>query len=86
MLASGLIADRVGRRAVLGVSAALIAAYSGFAPQLLDGGELGETVYMLVGFVLLGLAFGQSSGAVERQLPAAAPLYRRGDRRESRPG
>jgi len=64
MLASGIIADRVGRRAVLGVSAGLIAAYSGFAPQLLGAGGFGETVYMLAGFVLLGLAFGQSSGAV----------------------
>ncbi|MHA6723669.1 MFS transporter [Sphingomonas sp. RS2018] len=64
MLASGLIADRVGRRAVLGVSAALIAAYSGFAPQLLNVGGVGETVYMLTGFALLGLAFGQSSGVV----------------------
>jgi len=64
MLASGVIADRVGRRAVLGVSAVLIAAYSGFAPQLLGAGGFGETVYMLAGFVLLGLAFGQSSGAV----------------------
>ncbi|SOB80950.1 Predicted arabinose efflux permease, MFS family [Sphingomonas guangdongensis] len=64
MLASGLIADRVGRRAVLGVSAVLIGVYSGFAPQLLDAGPLGETVYMMSGFVLLGLAFGQSSGVV----------------------
>ncbi|MDV3459293.1 MFS transporter [Sphingomonas sp. HF-S4] len=64
MIASGLIADRVGRRAVLGVSAVLIGAYSGFAPQLLGAGGFGETVYMIAGFVLLGLAFGQSSGAV----------------------
>jgi len=64
MLGSGAIADRVGRRAVLGVSAALIGAYSGFAPQLLGAGEIGEAFYMLSGFVLLGLAFGQSSGIV----------------------
>ncbi|RYY27173.1 MAG: MFS transporter [Sphingomonadales bacterium] len=70
MLASGFIADRVGRRAVLGVSAALIAAYSGFAPQLLGAGGVGETVYMLAGFVLLGLAFGQSSGAVNASFSA----------------
>ena len=70
MLASGVIADRVGRRAVLGVSAVLIAAYSGFAPQLLNGGGFGETVYMLGGFVLLGLAFGQSSGAVNASFPS----------------
>ena len=64
MLASGFIADRGGRRAVLGVSAVLIGAYSGFAPQLLGAGGVGETVYMMAGFILLGLGFGQSSGAV----------------------
>ncbi|RST31393.1 MFS transporter [Sphingomonas ginkgonis] len=73
IMASGLIADRVGRRAVLGVSAALIAVYSGFAPQLLKGGTLGETVYMIGGFALLGLAFGQSQGAVN----GSFPVYRR---------
>jgi MFS family permease len=62
--ASGFLADRVGRRAVLGVSAALIGAYSGFAPQLLGAGQLGEAFYLLGGFILLGLSFGQSSGAV----------------------
>ncbi|AMK23172.1 MFS transporter [Rhizorhapis sp. SPR117] len=61
---SGLFADRIGRRTVLGVSAALIAAYSGFAPQLLSKGSAGEWTYMLLGFLLLGLAFGQSSGVV----------------------
>jgi MFS family permease len=70
IMASGFVADRVGRRAVLGVSAALIGAYSGFAPQLLGAGELGEAVYMLGGFVLLGLSFGQSSGAVNSSFPA----------------
>lgn len=64
ILASGLIADRLGRRGLLAVSAALIAAYSGFAPRLLDGGDQGEAAYMLLGFLLLGLAFGQSSGTM----------------------
>lgn len=64
ILGSGVIADRVGRRAVLGVSAALIGAYSGFAPQLLGAGQIGEAIYMFGGFILLGLAFGQSAGAV----------------------
>jgi MFS family permease len=59
-----VLADKVGRRAVLGVSAALIGAFSGFAPQLLGAGQLGETLFMFGGFVLLGLAFGQSAGAV----------------------
>ena len=64
IVASGWLADRVGRRMVLGVSAALIGAYSGFAPQLLNAGVPGEALYMFGGFVLLGLAFGQSSGVV----------------------
>ncbi|WP_421993892.1 MFS transporter [Roseococcus sp.] len=64
IVASGYIADRVGRRTLLGFSAAAIATFSGFAPQLLDGGETGEAVFMLLGFVLLGLSFGQSSGAL----------------------
>ncbi|RUY82512.1 MFS transporter, partial [Mesorhizobium sp. M7A.F.Ca.CA.001.10.2.1] len=33
-------------------------------PQLLDGGFVGESVFMVLGFVLLGLSFGQSSGAL----------------------
>lgn len=61
---SGPIADRVGRRALLAVTAAAIAAYSGFAPQLLDAGDIGETVYMVLGFILLGLSFGQASGSI----------------------
>jgi MFS family permease len=64
IVASGLIADRIGRHSLLLASAVAIAAYSGFAPQLLDGGFVGETIYMVVGFILLGLSFGQSSGAV----------------------
>ena len=70
VLASGLIADRVGRRPLLGISAVLIGAYSGFAPQLLNAGSIGEAFYMLVGFALLGLAFGQSSGVVNGNFPA----------------
>jgi MFS family permease len=71
VIASGLIADRVGRRYLLGVSAAGIAVFSGFAPQLLDGGAAGEIVFMIAGFALLGLAFGQSSGAVAANFATA---------------
>lgn len=63
IVASGIIADRIGRRSLLIGSALAIAAFSGFAPQLLDGGPVGEAVFMILGFVLLGLSFGQSSGA-----------------------
>ncbi|EKY23442.1 transporter, major facilitator family protein [Brevundimonas diminuta 470-4] len=64
ILASGWLADRYGRRALLAVTAAGIAVFSGFAPQLLDGGPAGELAYMILGFILLGLSFGQASGAI----------------------
>ena len=64
IVVSGKIADRIGRRRLLGYTAAAIAAFSGFAPQLLDLGKGGEIAFMGLGFILLGLAFGQSSGAV----------------------
>ena len=71
VIASGLLADRIGRRYLLGVSAAGIAVFSGFAPQLLDGGAAGEIVFMVVGFALMGIAFGQSSGAVAANFGSA---------------
>ena len=64
IVASGWIADRVGRRQTLGALAILIAVFSGFAPILLDGGTLGQDIFILVGFVLLGLSYGQASGTV----------------------
>jgi MFS family permease len=64
VVCSGLLADRIGRRSVLAFTAAGIAVFSGFAPQLLNGGDAGEIVFMMLGFALLGVAFGQSSGAV----------------------
>lgn len=64
LLASGILANRVGRRTVLGMSAAAIAMFSGFAPQLLEGGAVGELAFMIAGFILLGISFGQSSGAL----------------------
>ena len=64
IVASGKLADRIGRRSLLGYSAVAIAVFSGFGPQLLDLGAGGEVAFMVVGFLLLGIAFGQSSGAV----------------------
>lgn len=64
VVASGLIADRFGRRNLLGTCAVGIAIFSGFAPQLLDAGPVGEVTFMVLGFILLGLSFGQSSGVV----------------------
>ncbi|HJV53120.1 MAG TPA: MFS transporter [Noviherbaspirillum sp.] len=64
VIASGLIADRFGRRTTLGTLAILIALFSGVVPILMDGGDTGQTVFILVGFTLLGLSYGQASGAV----------------------
>jgi len=66
---SGILADRIGRRKLLGISAVLIGAFSLFAPRLLGQGADGEWIYMILGFVLLGLSFGQSSGAVNDRFP-----------------
>ena len=64
IIASGSIADRFGRRTTLGTVAVMIAVFSGFAPTLLGGGRLGQDIFILLGFSLLGLSYGQSSGAV----------------------
>lgn len=71
IVASGVLADRIGRRRLLGGSAIAIAAFSGFAPQLLDAGFAGELTFMILGFILLGLAFGQSSGSVASRFSRA---------------
>jgi len=73
IVASGLIADRVGRRFTLGGLAAMIAVFSGFAPTLLDGGRIGQDIFILLGFVLLGLSYGQAAGAVTSNFE---PKYR----------
>jgi MFS family permease len=64
VLASGLIADKFGRRNTLGTLAALIALFSGFVPTLMDGGDTGQNIFILVGFLLLGMSYGQAAGAV----------------------
>ncbi len=68
MLVSGLLADRFGRRTMLGTIAVLIALFAIAAPSLLDGGEIGERLFMGIGFLLFGLSFGQSSGAIASSL------------------
>lgn len=61
---SGVLADRIGRRSTLGLLAVLIGILGLFAPLLLGGGTLGQDTFILVGFVLLGLSYGQAAGAV----------------------
>ncbi len=73
VVASGVISDMVGRRVLLGVTAGAIAVFSCFAPTLLSGGEDSIMLYMVLGFLLLGLSFGQASGAIASNFPS---LYR----------
>ena len=73
VVCSGLIADKIGRRKTLGLLAILIAVFSGFAPTLLDGGTLGQDVFIMIGFSLLGLSYGQAAGALNASFE---PRYR----------
>lgn len=61
---SGLLADRIGRRSTLGSLAIAIAAFSAASPWLLEHGETGRAVFITLGFILLGLSYGQASGSV----------------------
>ncbi|MBC7575352.1 MAG: MFS transporter [Herminiimonas sp.] len=70
IIASGLIADRIGRRTTLAALATMIAVFSGFVPTLMDGGVLGQDIFILLGFTLLGLSYGQAAGAVTSNFPA----------------
>ncbi|WP_211453054.1 MFS transporter [Collimonas antrihumi] len=70
VIASGLIADRFGRRTTLGTCALLIALLSAFVPSLMNGGEFGQNAFILLGFSLLGLSYGQAAGAVTANFPA----------------
>lgn len=71
IVASGLIADQIGRRMLLLLSAGLIAVFaiaSTLAPLIVEENAIGQTIYVNAGFALLGLSYGQSSGAVTSRL------------------
>lgn len=61
---SGVLADRIGRRRTLGTLAIAIAVFSVMTPWLMGGGPFGQDAFILIGFVLLGLSYGQSAGSV----------------------
>ena len=61
---SGWMADRFGRRNTLGGMAILIGLFSLAAPMLLNGEAGGQKAFILIGFILLGLSYGQASGTV----------------------
>ncbi|OZI61923.1 MFS transporter [Bordetella genomosp. 11] len=63
-MASGWLADHIGRRNTLGALACLIGVFSLCTPWLLDGGTAAQDAFILIGFCLLGLSYGQASGTV----------------------
>ncbi|WP_425359620.1 MFS transporter [Enterovirga rhinocerotis] len=67
IMTSGLIADQIGRRNLLAIAAVLIGLFSlcSIAAPLLFGDSLaGQTIYVILGFGLLGLSYGQAAGAL----------------------
>ncbi|MBT9511603.1 MAG: MFS transporter [Acidovorax sp.] len=73
IMVSGWLSDHLGRRKLLGSMAVLIGVFSFMAPVLLNSGEVGSTMFLLLGFVLLGLSYGQASGTVTANF---SPQYR----------
>jgi MFS family permease len=69
IIISGFIADRVGRRRTLGTLAIMIGIFSLFVPFLIGSGETGQDAFILIGFSLLGLSYGQAAGAVTSNFP-----------------
>jgi MFS family permease len=59
-----VLADRFGRRNTLGTLALLIGIFALITPWLLDGGPAAQDAFILIGFALLGLSYGQASGTV----------------------
>lgn len=76
IVTSGLIADQIGRRNTLLLSGGMIALFSLssiIAPLLFGDSLAGQTIYVIIGFGLLGLAYGQTAGAAASSFK---PQYR----------
>ena len=76
IVVSGWLSDRLGRRTLLGSMAVLIGVFSLLAPWLLDVGTAGNNIFLLAGFVLLGLSYGQASGTVTASAASARTASR----------
>jgi MFS family permease len=63
-VASGVIADKIGRRNTLGTMAVLIGVFAVATPFLLNGGRFAQDTFLILGFALLGLSYGQAAGTV----------------------
>jgi len=63
-IASGVIADRIGKRTTVSLMAVLIGIFALFTPMLMGGSALMQDAFILIGFALLGVSYGQASGTV----------------------
>src|SRR5690606_12270534 len=54
----------------LGLVAVLIGVFALASPWLLSGGPQWQKAFILIGFVLMGLSYGQSSGTATAHFPA----------------
>ncbi len=63
-IASGLIADRIGKRRLVGTMAVFIGVFALLSPYLMSGSPALQNAFILIGFVVLGLSYGQASGTV----------------------
>jgi MFS family permease len=77
VVASGLIADRFGRRTTLGALALLIAVLSGFVPMLMNGGDSGQNFHS-GRFRLAWTVIWSGSGCSQCQFPFQISLHRCG--------
>ena len=63
-IGSGWIAARIGKRTTVGALAAMIGVFSLLTPLLLGGSPVMQDTFILLGFALLGISYGQASGTV----------------------
>ena len=63
-IGSGWIAARIGKRTTVGALAAIIGVFSLLTPLLMGGSPAMQDTFILLGFALLGVSYGQASGTV----------------------
>jgi MFS family permease len=67
-MVSGVIADRIGKRTTIALMAVLIGIFALFAPILMGGTPAMQYAFILIGFALLGISYGQASGIITENL------------------
>ena len=72
-IGSGWIAARIGKRTTVGARAAMIGVFSLLTPLLMGGTPVMQDTFILLGFALLGVSYGQASGTVTANF---APRFR----------